>query len=493
MDRVLFTIAGVGMTPAMVAMASGTALLLALAAFVIIALRANRQHVEGMATRQVELLERTFAQQIADRDARLADGDRRLAERDQRIAAMEQRLDEERDANATLQAEAAALQATMLEQQRQNEENLARFQSARQELADQFKALAGDVLRTQSATFTQQNREQVDALLKPLGDKIAEFQTGLVRDRAALGQHIQTLLSTGMTMSQEANNLVRALKGNAQSQGAWGEMILSTILEKSGLREGEEFRTHHMHVSEDGARRQTDVEVLMPSGDVVIIDSKVSLTAFDAFMNTEAEEDRGRHLRLHIQSLRGHIKTLASKEYQRHSGTRLDYVLMFVPIEPAFSEAARADASLLDYAQGLGVYITTPTTLMSTLRTIRNLWDIERRHQNAEEIADRAGKLYDKVVGFLSNMDALGKTIDRARVQYQDTRNQLSGGNGSVVRQVELLRDLGAKTNKVIPATWTEGAVEVVEHRGRSPGSAADGPAWTEGFEERQPRLLAGE
>jgi DNA recombination protein RmuC len=494
MDRVLFTVAGVGMTPTMVATASGGMLLLVLAALVIIALRANRQHVEAMAARQTELLERTYAQQMADRDARIADRDQRLAERDGRIAAMEQRLDEERDANAALQAEAAALQARMLEQQRQNEENLARFQSARQELADQFKALAGDVLRTQSATFTQQNREQVDLLLKPLSEKITEFHTGLMRDRAALGQHIQTLLSAGMTMSQEANNLVRALKGNAQSQGAWGEMVLSTILEKSGLREGEEFRVQKTHVSDAGGRVRTDVELLLPNGQCVVIDSKVSLNAFDAYSNAEDEETRRNALKAHLGSLRMHVRTLANKDYQRHAGSAVDYVLMFVPIEPAFAEAMKADPHLLDFAHGNGVYLTTPTTLMSTLRTIRNLWDVERRHRNAEEIADRAGALYNKVVGFLGNMDALGSAIGRAQAQFEETRKQLSEGKGSVVRQVEMLRELGAKTNKVMPASWTESTeVDVVKHRARPASGEESEQGWLDALAEEQPRLLAGE
>ncbi len=479
MDTYLFSMGGYEVT-AGVATIGGAALTLVLIVLVMVALRRDRARIVEMADRAADGLRASFIQQVADRDAR--------------IRALEQRLDAQIEENSALRAEAAATRATMIEQSRQSEENLQRFMGARQQMSDEFKALAGEVLRSQSETFTKQNREQVDTLLKPLGEKINEFHTGLVRDRAALGQHIQTLLQTGMSMSQEANNLARALKGNSQSQGAWGEMILSTILEKSGLRDGEQFRTQQTHTGEDGARVRTDVEVDLPNGDKIIIDSKVSLNAFDLYVNAPEDEDRSQHLRAHIASIRSHIKTLAGKDYARKTGSGLDCVLMFLPIEPAFSEAMKADPSLLDYAHGMGVYLTTPTTLMTTLRTIRNLWDIERRHRNAEEIAERAGALYDKVFGFLSNMDALGKSIERAKSQFEDTRNQLSGGRGSVVRQVEMLRDLGAKTSKTIPASWTENAaVEVVEHRAQAITRSADDGDWLAAFDEDQPRLLAGE
>jgi DNA recombination protein RmuC len=251
-------------------------------------------------------------------------------------------------------------------------------------------------------------------------------------------------------------------------------MILSTILERSGLREGEQFITQKSHTSEDGARVRTDVEVLMPNNDRLVIDSKVSLTAFEAYTSCQ-DETRERFLADHIASVRGHVRTLSEKSYQRHSGSKFDYVMMFVPIESALATAIHADSGLVEFAMGRGVMLTTPTTLMTVLRTVRNVWDIEKRHQNAEEIADRAGALYDKVVGFLGTMDKMGAHIDKAQQSFIDARSQLSSGKGSVVRQVEMLRELGAKSAKQLPAGWDNGGEEprLLRLVGDEPGDLA--------------------
>jgi DNA recombination protein RmuC len=184
------------------------------------------------------------------------------------------------------------------------------------------------------------------------------------------------------------------------------------------------------------------------------VDSKVSLTAFEAYVNCEDEDERARHLAAHIASIRTHIRTLGEKNYQRHARSSLDYVMMFVPIEAALSAAIGGDAKLFEYGMSQGVMLTTPTTLMTVLRTVRNIWDIERRHQNAEEIAERAGSLYEKVAGFLINMDRLGQSLDKAQQNFSEARNQLSTGRGNVLRQIEMLRELGAKTSKQLPQGW---------------------------------------
>jgi DNA recombination protein RmuC len=344
----------------------------------------------------------------------------------------------------------------MMEQTKQSEANLARFFEARQQMTDEFKAIAGDVLKNQSETFTKQNREQVDTLLKPLNEKIGEFHRGLIEDRSAMKERIQALVESNLQITTEAQNLTRALKGNSQTQGAWGEMILSTILEQSGLREGEQFFTQTSHTGEDGHRLRTDVEIKMPNGDVLVIDSKVSLTAFEAFVNCE-DELREQHLRAHITSVRSHIATLGDKSYHRAARSKLDYVMMFVPIESALATAIQNDAKLVEFGMSKGVMLTTPTTLMTVLRTVRNFWDIEKRHQNAEEIAERAGALYEKVAGFLGTMDQVGDAIDRSQRAYAKAKDLLISGRGNVVRQVEMLRELGAKSNKQLPAGWDNG------------------------------------
>jgi DNA recombination protein RmuC len=447
MDQVLFTVGGSEISYGVAAGLAAGLVVLLLVGLLIAYFRADRARIAATAEATTETLRANFREHLDERDRQLRE--------------LKSELAVQIETNGDLRARSAALEAQMNEQARQEEENLQRFMAARQQMSDEFKALAGEVLKTHGETFSKQNREQVDLLLKPLADKIVEFQAGLVKDRAEMGERIRNLTVTGLTMSQEANALTRALKGNSQVQGAWGEMILSGILERCGLREGFEFRTQQSHGAELGGRVRTDVEILLPNGDVMIIDSKVSLTAFEGYVNASDELERAQLLKAHAGSLRGHIRTLAGKEYQRHAHSGFDFVFMFVPIESAFSTAITAEPDLLDFALANGVLLTTPTTLMSALRTVRNVWDIEKRQQNAEQIAERAGALYDKVAGFLDNMDRLGQSLDRTKGVFEDARNQLVSGRGSVVRQIELLRELGAKTNKQVPAGWVEGASEL--------------------------------
>lgn len=440
MDRIIFTLGEWPVTFGVTVLAGFLALVALIIGLFVVVMRKDAARLEEAAHVTAEGLRTNFVQQLAERDGRIRD--------------LESDLQKQRQSSADLQAEAAALKAQMAEQVKNAEENLARFNKARQQMTDEFKVIAGDVLKSHGEVFSKQNREQVDILLKPLSEKIGEFHTGLLKDRAEMGERIRALAESNQMITAEAHNLTRALKGNAQAQGAWGEMILATILERSGLREGEQFFTQQSHTGDNNARLRTDVEVLMPNQDKLVIDSKVSLTAFVGYTNAEDDDDREQFLRAHVTSVRTHIKTLSEKDYQRHAQSGLDYVMMFMPVEAALSAASNADPDLFDYGMQQGVMLTTPTTLMTILRTVRNVWDIEKRHQNAEEIAARAGSLYDKVAGFLGNMDKLGVNLDRAHQSYNDARSQLSTGSGNVLRQVEMLRELGAKTNKQLPGTW---------------------------------------
>ncbi|SFV36532.1 DNA recombination protein RmuC [Devosia crocina] len=454
LETVLFTAGSLPVTLGL-ALAMGVLVLLASGVFLVVgSARANAERAEAAAREAGESLKASFLEQIAQRDARLRDGELTLLRERERAAEL---IETEREKNSELMAELAAMRTRLDEQARQNEANLKRFMDARQQMTDEFKAIAGDVLKSHGETFTRQNREQVDTLLKPLQDKITEFHKNLVEDRSAMGERIRALAESNLQITTEAQNLTRALKGNSQTQGAWGEMILSTILEQSGLREGEQFFTQQSHSGEDGQRVRTDVEILMPNGDRLVIDSKVSLTAFEAFVNSE-ELDRDQHLRAHITSVRGHITTLGDKSYHRAAKSSLDYVMMFVPIESALATAIQHDAKLVEFGMGKGVMLTTPTTLMTVLRTVRNVWDIEKRHQNAEDIAERAGALYEKVAGFLATMDKVGTSIDRASQDFAKAKDQLSTGRGNVIRQVEMLRELGAKSSKTLPPGWAGGA-----------------------------------
>ena len=250
-------------------------------------------------------------------------------------------------------------------------------------------------------------------------------------------------------MSRETHDLTQALKGKSQTQGAWGEMILSTILQRSGLREGEEYVTQESHSTDEGARLRPDVIVKLPDDKRIVIDSKVSLSAFTDYVNEGDPVAKAEHLTRHVVSMRGHIKGLSRKEY--HQVTGLDFVIMFVPIEGALAAALQDDPALTGFAAEHNVAIGTPTTLMLALRTVANVWHVERRNKNAEEIAERAGKLYDKFVGFIVDMRALGGQLEKARRTYDDALGKLSTGSGNLVRQTEMLKELGAKTSKALP------------------------------------------
>jgi DNA recombination protein RmuC len=327
--------------------------------------------------------------------------------------------------------------------------------------------VATEILKGQSTTFTKQNKDQLGTLLNPLGERIREFQqtlqtahTETKTERGILKEQIKNLTLASADMMTETGNLTRALKGDTQAQGAWGEMILETILEKSGLRAGEEYEPQTSHTDDQGNRLRPDFLVKLPGEQRIVIDSKVSLKAYEAFTSAEDEDERSANLRAHMQSLRTHIKGLGEKNYQIAVNSHLDYVIMFVPIEGALAAALQQDPELIGYAIEQNVQIATPNILITVLRTIANVWQVERRNRNADEIAKRAGGLYDKFVGFAGDMDALGGRLDQAQVSYDAALNKLSIGRGNIVRQIEQLKDMGAKTSKSMPEDLLEDAAQ---------------------------------
>lgn len=357
-----------------------------------------------------------------------------------------------------LQADHARLKENLEQEQKQAAEKIRLLQDAKKEMSDQFRVLAEDVMKNHGETFTKQNKEQLSTLLTPLRDRLHEFEKGIrdanhksAEERATLGEQIRQLSDTSAKMTMETSNLTRALKGKAQTQGAWGEMILTTILERSGLRKGEEYVTQESHTTEDSKRLRPDVIVNLPNDERIIIDSKVSLKAFESYVNAVNDAERATSLTRHIQSLKQHIRDLSGKEYQNKVGKGLDFVIMFVPIEGALAVALQEDPALTSRAAESHVAIATPTTLMMALRTVSSLWQVERRNQNAEAIAERAGKLYDKFAGFVNDMQALDKSLVQARDKYDNAISKLSSGRGNVMRQVEDLKAMGAKTSKSLP------------------------------------------
>ena len=380
------------------------------------------------------------------------------------------RLDAANLALGSLQQAHATLEENHRQSQKQADEKIALLNEARESMSKEFKVLAEEVMRTHGETITKQNKEQMDGLLTPLQTKMSEFQQGLQiahteseKERARLAEQIRTLSEASARMTSETSNLTRALKGETRTQGAWGEMILETILERSGLREGTEYITQQTHTNDEGRVLRPDVIVNLPNDQRIVIDAKVSLKAFEAYVNAETEEDRARELKLHQASILNHIKILSDKAYQAATGSGLDYVIMFVPIEGALAVALEADPSITSTAAAGNVAIATPTTLMIALRTVANVWTVERRNRNAEVIADRAGKLYDKFVGFVEDMRKLGSSLSTAQTTYDGALGKLSLGPGNLVGQVETLKKLGAKARKSLPKELLDDSAEALD------------------------------
>ncbi len=343
------------------------------------------------------------------------------------------------------------------------EARLKDLRAAKDQMALEFKEVAGKLMQSQSETFKTQNREQIGQLLSPLKTKIEEFEKGVtdshkesLTQHSALKEQIRLLSEQSAKMSKETENLTRALKGKVQMQGAWGEMILETILQRSGLRDGEEYSSQESHTGDDGKRVRTDYIINLPNGERIIIDAKVSLQDFEGFVNAEDEGERKARLTGHAASVKNHIKTLAGKEYHLKAGSNLDFVIMFVPIEAALGAALQHDGEIGFFAADNKVAIATPTTLTIALKTVAAIWRVERQNQNAAEIASRAGKLYDKFVGFLSDLEKVGAAIGKADDAFQEARKKLSTGRGNLVDRTKQLEDLGAKVKTPIPDKWVE-------------------------------------
>lgn len=356
----------------------------------------------------------------------------------------------------------AALGEALRQQRAQTEEKLALLNDARERMSQEFRVLADAVMRAHSQEFGERNRAQIGALLDPVREKLGEYQQGLqatrlesARERAALGAQIRALAEASAAMTTETAGLTRALRGQAQVQGAWGEMVLATVLERAGLRAGEEFSAQVNLMGAEGQRLRPDVVVNLPGGQAIVVDAKVSLIAFARHVNAEDAAARAAHLAAHVGSMRAHIRELAERRYPTAIGGALDFVIMFVPIEGALAAAVQAAPELTALAAECRVAIATPTTLLIALRTVANVWQVDRRNRNAEEIARRAGSLYDKFVGFLEDLGAVGARLDQARESYDKAMAKLSSGKGNLVRQAEQLRELGASTGRSMPPAFT--------------------------------------
>ena len=332
----------------------------------------------------------------------------------------------------------------------------------------QFQNIANKIFEEKGIKFVEQNRQSLDVLLKPLDTKIKEFQAKVeevyvneTKERFSLQGEIRKLVELNSKLSDDAVNLTNALKGESKSQGNWGELILERVLESSGLKKGREYDVQVSVEKEEGKRAQPDVLVRLPEGKHIIIDSKVSLKAYEQYSSAESDEDRKKYLRQHIESVRRHIASLSEQDYPALYGIKsLDFVLMFMPIEPAFRIAAESDQELFFDAFQKNIMMVGPSTLLISMKTIASIWRYEYQNRGAQELARHCGALYDKFVGFVADLEDVGKRIDAARSSFDSASGKLSTGKGNLVRQVERIRQLGVKPSKQLPSVLLETALD---------------------------------
>jgi DNA recombination protein RmuC len=327
----------------------------------------------------------------------------------------------------------------------------------REQMNKDFQLLANRILEEKTARFTDTNKANMENILKPLNEKLAEFKTKVEetydkesKQRFSLEERIRELVALNNRISEDANNLTKALKGNNKIQGNWGEMLLESILEKSGLKKGEEYYPQESLKGDNGERLQPDVIVEYPGGRKIVIDSKVSLIAYVKYVEADDEDAKLAAEKEHITSVRKHIDELSQKSYQDHVDS-LDFVMMFIPNEPAYILAMQLDSAIWDYAYRKRVLLISPTNLIASLKVVADLWKREYQSRNAQEIAKRGALLYDKFAGFVEVLQDVGKNVDRTQKSYEKAMLQLKDGNGNLIRQAEMLKDLGVKPQKELP------------------------------------------
>ncbi len=338
------------------------------------------------------------------------------------------------------------------------DEESKRLIEQQKQLQTQFENMANEIFEKRSEKFAEQNQKNIDQILKPLGEKIKSFEQSVEdkylkdqKNKAGLSEQIKLLQETNQKISQDANNLAKALKGDSKVQGDWGELQLEVLLEKSGLNKGVHFRTQNSLKDEEGNDKRPDCIIDLPDDKNLIIDSKVSLSAYEQYVNSEDELKKQVLLKQHLESIKKHIKDLAGKDYPNlYSINTPDYVLMFIPIEPALTLALQEDGEIFNLALNKNIILVSTSTLMATMRTVSFIWQQENQKKNVLEIARQSGALYEKFIGFTNDLESVGKAIDNAHKKYEAAQNKLISGRGNLVNSVEKIKKLGAKTNKSI-------------------------------------------
>jgi DNA recombination protein RmuC len=390
------------------------------------------------------------------------------AERDRAHSEVQVKAESER----TLTARVKELEAELRAERQSLAEKVALLEEAKKTLADKFEALAGEILEKKSKSFSEGSQKELGTLLEPLKAQLKDFRekvekaqsdsnTGVTKLETLIG----ALSGLNQQLAEEARSLSTALRGSAKAQGDWGEFILRDLLEKAGLREGEQYSFQQSFAgveNGDGDRARTvrtDVILNLPGGRCLVIDSKVSLTAYTDLVQAQAEADRIAALKLHLASVRGHVMGLSKAGYHRLPGLETpDFVVMFIPVEPAFLLALQNDVELWADAYKLGILLVGPTTLLYIIRIVNVLWQQEKQASNVKDVMDRGAKLYEKFAGFVGDMEEIGKSLRNASSSYEDARKKLSEGPGNLVKQVEMLRQLGVKPRKALSPKLLEAA-----------------------------------
>ena len=407
-----------------------------------------------------EMTEKSLTEAKSDAETQKSVALETLRNRAEEIQRLQQELTQQLEIANNRGMELAALKtsnenlAEKLENQKNEIENLQK------RLTVEFENIATKILKERSDEFSVSNHKNLSEILNPLKERIQNFEKKVdetydkeLRDKISLREEVRKLTELNTRVSEEANNLTKALKGDVKKQGNWGEVILERVLERSGLTRGQEYEREVVVDGADMTVQRPDVIIHLPDSKHIVIDSKVSLVAYERLMSAEAEEHRVAYLKDHINSLRSHVKLLSEKNYQNAQNLNTpDFVLMFLPIEASFSVAVQGDSEIFAYAWERKIVIVSPTTLLATLRTISSIWKQENQTKNAQEIARLSGALYDKFIGFAEDMAKIKANIDRTSNSYDDAMKKMKDGNGNIIRTAEKIKELGAKTgNKSLP------------------------------------------
>ncbi len=388
-----------------------------------------------------------------------------LEKRDGRISELESETKRGRAGEIKI----AELQTELKKEREGHEREIRTLKDAEQRLTKEFENISNKIFDDKSERFEKQNKEGLENILSPLKKDIKEFKDKFAEtDRDFSGKfgelknQVEQLSELNKTIGKEAQNLTKALKGDSKQQGNWGELVLEKTLEMSGLREGRDYETQESFSGRDSGRRIVDVIVRLPDGKDIVIDSKVSLAAYEDYCSSDNEVDKADFLKSHINSVDRHIKDLGEKNYQNLPGIRtLNFILMFIPVEPAYIFTVNEDRNIFQRALDKNVVLVCPSTLLAVLRTVRSLWQMEDQNANARTIAEEAGNLYDKFVGFVEKMEKIGKNLQTAQNSYDDAFKSLSAGTGNLIGRTEKMKKLGAKASKSLPPGLVEMSEDV--------------------------------